>query len=60
MTLQWNHHAAGYIYASGSKGRYEIGDAFGVYSGMFMLDIRGKAAFFITMDDAKKFAQEME
>jgi len=60
MTLQWNHHDAGYIYASGSKGRYEISEAFGSYRGMFRLDVRGKTAFFITLDDAKMFAQEME
>ena len=60
MTLQWNCHDAGYIYASGSKGRYEIGDAFGSYRGMFRLDVRGKTAFFITLDDAKWFAQEMD
>lgn len=29
MTLQWNHHDAGYICASGGKGRYEISEAFG-------------------------------
>lgn len=60
MTLQWNHHDAGYIYASGGKGRYEISEVFGLYRGMFRLYVRGKTAFFTSLDDAKMFAQEME
>ena len=60
MNLQWSHHDAGYIYASGRKGRYEISEAFGAQRFMFRMDIHGHTAYFTSIDAAKDFAQEME
>lgn len=60
MKLQWQHHDAGYIYASGRKGRYEIGEAFGAQRFMFRLDVHGNTAYFTSLDGAKQFAQAME
>lgn len=60
MTLQWQIHDDGYMWAICRKGRYEISEGFGNQRGMMRLNVNGRVAYLSGIESAKDFAREFE